>query len=140
MAIYNAVPPPPELAAQQQQQQQQQPPPPPQPSQGAHHQHTPSAASTVIVDVEAWTISALEALSVSPVARGTGTPLSIAIDEHAHHAATRASRISIAEGHPAAGMTPPRRPPSARDSQRKREMLLKGKEGSRQRRRWENGT
>ena len=34
---------------------------------------------------------------------------------------------------------PIRRPPSRRDSQRKREMLLKGKEGSRQRRRWENG-
>ncbi|TPX14141.1 uncharacterized protein E0L32_000535 [Thyridium curvatum] len=172
MAIYSAVPPPPDLAsagtasatttAQQQQQgpstpqhhDQQQQSQPPYP----HHGHTQSGS----LDIEAWTVSALEALSVSPIARGTGTPLSINIDQHHHHhrhkktrkngddgeevvqtttMTTSAGRVALAidPDHPAAGMTPPRRPPSRRDSQRKRDMLLKGKEGSRQRRRWENG-
>ncbi len=121
MAIYSAVPPPPEHTAG---------------SVGPpHHQHTPSAASTI--DIEAWTVSALEALSVSPIARGTGTPLSIPIDDRLPTPA----RVQIDPAHHRAttGPAPPPRPPSRRDSQRRREALLKGNEGSRQRRRWENG-
>lgn len=117
MAIYSAVPPPPALQphsnAQPQnasQQQQQQPP-----------------AASGALDIEAWTISALEALSVSPTATGVtaGRPLGIPLDEHANAQATTDA------------ITPPRRPPSRRDSLRRRELLLKGKEGSRQRRRYD---
>jgi hypothetical protein len=123
MAIYSAVPPPPEAAGSSQ-----------------HHQHTTSGASTV--DIEAWTVSALEALSVSPIARGTGTPLSIPIDDAPVpvRRSTPGRRAEVIPGdHPAAGMTPPKRPLSRRDSQKRREAILKGKEGSRARRRWENG-
>ena len=71
MAMYSAVPPPPELAAD---------PAPASPLSALRSQaNQPSTG----VDIDAWTISALQSLSVSPVARGTGTPLAIAIDsEH----------------------------------------------------------
>lgn len=132
MAIYSAVAPPEEM------------PPPHHPSQAsAQPQHIPqhfrSASGTI--DIEAWTIAALESLSVSsPVAPGAGAgaaPLSIPLDDPS---ATNAARVTIAvDGDVAAatGITPPRRPPSRRDSMRRRELLLKGKEGSRQRRRWD---
>lgn len=130
MAIFSAVPPPSDT-----------------PSQGAtsqalpHHGH--SASGTI--DIEAWTVSALESLSVSPIARGTGTPLSIPLDEHGNPRSANATaagitgerRVTIALDGDAAAVTPPRRPPSRRDSMRRREALLKGKEGSRQRRRWD---
>ncbi|TDZ54273.1 hypothetical protein CTRI78_v006442 [Colletotrichum trifolii] len=94
----------------------------------------PSQTPTAPIDIEAWTISALESLSVSPVARGTGTPLAINIDEQVKTDAT----VTIATDVPATNQTPIRRPLSRRDSQKKREALLKGNEGSRARRRWEN--
>ncbi len=119
MAVYSDVPP---------------PPPEPAPGNTASQQHTPSAASTV--DIEAWTLSALSALSVSSIARGTGTPLSIPIDDHEPSSGLRLPPSSAPAGGPP---KPPRRPPSRRDSQRRREAVLKGNEGSRQRRRWENG-
>lgn len=134
MAIYSAVPPPPALqphsTAQPQNASQQQPPP----------------AASGAVDIEAWTISALEALSVSPTATGitAGRPLGIPLDEHATNAqgttTARVVTIATADGtHPTTtdAITPPRRPPSRRDSLRRRELLLKGKEGSRQRRRYD---
>ncbi|KAI1498901.1 R3H-associated N-terminal domain-containing protein [Biscogniauxia marginata] len=132
MAIYSAVPPPPELAgvATTDTDHQHQP-------QHAQHSVTATAVSPSSggVDVEAWTLSALESLSVSPVARGTGTPLSIPLDEHA----SKKPSVSIQDPRAkSSAITPPPRPPSSRDSQRRREALLKGKEGSRQRRRWEN--
>ncbi len=116
-----------------------------------HHQAHPSTASTATVDIEAWTINALEALSVSPIARGTGTPLSIPLDQHGESAAPRSTTpgrqvqmklrgvVFDNEDHDV-DFIPPRRPPSRRDSMRRRDALLKGNEGSRQRRRWENGT
>jgi hypothetical protein len=129
MAIYSSVPPPPELqgaATEQQPEQQQQQP-------------TPSAiavAPSGQIDIEAWTISALESLSVSPAVTGT-TPLSIPLDQNVQ-STTRKPTVRVQE--PADNViTPPRRPPSRRDSMKRREALLKGKEGSRQRRRWENG-
>ncbi|KAL7629133.1 hypothetical protein AAE478_000652 [Parahypoxylon ruwenzoriense] len=132
MAIYSAVPPPPELAATTANSNQQ------QQEEGSHQLPDPTttAASPTSngADIEAWTISALEALSVSPVARGTGAPLSIPLDEHL-------KKPSVAIQDPrskSTTITPPPRPLSRRDSQRRREALLKGKEGSRQRRRWEN--
>ncbi|KAK4098340.1 hypothetical protein N658DRAFT_432269 [Parathielavia hyrcaniae] len=125
-----------------------------QPSQShpthAHHQHSLSDASTATVDIEAWTAAALESLSISPIARGTGSVLSIPLDTD-HNPAPEFPRNG-SEGMKLRGVafegddtdafgaaiTPPRRPPSRRDSMRRRDALLKGKEGSRQRRRWEN--
>ncbi|TQS32970.1 hypothetical protein Golomagni_06699 [Golovinomyces magnicellulatus] len=92
------------------------------------------------IDIDAWTVSALESLSVSPVARGTGTPLSIPIDDRARTIRTPTGEMKTVQfdrGTPSPPLVP-RRPPSRRDSMVKREALLKGKEGSRQRRRWEN--
>ncbi|KAK4110956.1 hypothetical protein N656DRAFT_799669 [Canariomyces notabilis] len=133
-----------------------QPTHPPQPL----HQHTVSNASTATVDIEAWTVAALESLSIAPIARGTGNTLSIPLDgshrnqgkpaendDHAGDDVTSRMRLrgvafgETTDGDDAgygAGITPPRRLPSRRDSMRRREALLKGKEGSRQRRRWEN--
>ncbi|TFB00169.1 hypothetical protein CCMA1212_007855, partial [Trichoderma ghanense] len=129
MAIYSAVPPPPES------------PPPSQSPANIIYPSTP--ASGTAIDIEAWTISALQSLSVSPIARGTGSPLSIPLDALAGPSKRSASRqqVTIATSSEEVKVTvvsPPRRPPSARDSQKRREALLKGKEGSRQRRRWEN--
>ncbi|KAL2190421.1 hypothetical protein L209DRAFT_178339 [Thermothelomyces heterothallicus CBS 203.75] len=129
-------------------------------SQPALHQHSLSNASTATVDIEAWTVAALESLSIAPVARGTGNALSIPLDGDAlpgqrestpHNGAggrgtpsgmkLRGVAFDHARGPAApygAAITPPRRPPSRRDSMRRRDALLKGKEGSRQRRRWEN--
>lgn len=128
MAIFSAVPPPPES------------PPPSQTTANGIFPATPTANATI--DIEAWTISALQSLSVSPIARGTGTPLSIPLDALATPSKRSVSRQQVtivASTTEAAVVTPPRRPPSARDSLKRRDALLKGKEGSRQRRRWENG-
>ncbi len=131
MAIYSAVPPPPELGGSTttSENNYQQP-----------HQQNPATSagnSSGAIDIETWTLSALQSLSVSPVAGGTGTPLSIPLDE----SAKRKSAVIIQDPRAdSSAITPPPRPPSRRDSLRRREALLKGKEGSRQRRRWENGT
>ncbi|KAI9158253.1 hypothetical protein HJFPF1_06245 [Paramyrothecium foliicola] len=136
MAIYSAVPPPPEHQT-------------PSSLPPAQAPATPGTVSSGI-DIDAWTISALQSLSVSPVARGTGTPLAIPIDEPPSpiaFTAAAASRQSqqqpavqfIKSDPPVLETTPPRRPLSRRDSQKRRDALLKGNEGSRQRRRWENG-
>lgn len=134
MAIYSAVPPPPALQSHSTAQSQN--------AEQQHEQQQPAAASGAL-DIEAWTISALEALSVSPTATGTtGRPLGIPLDEHPNNAQPAAARVTIATADgtnpPTTDtITPPRRPPSRRDSLRRRELLLKGKEGSRQRRRYD---
>lgn len=86
------------------------------------------------IDIDAWTISALQSLSVSPTALGTGTPLAIPIDD-----ATPSSKPARATFKPSAQGTVRRPPPLQRDSMKRREALLRGNQGSRQRRRWENG-
>ncbi|KAI0199163.1 R3H-associated N-terminal domain-containing protein [Astrocystis sublimbata] len=136
MAIFSAVPPPPALggAESAQPQQQQQPP------------HTAASASPLSslsanangVDIEAWTISALQSLSVSPAAQGTGTPLAIPLGETKANKKEKPPVTIYDPRDEAEAISPPRRPPSRRDSMKRREALLKGKEGSRQRRRWEN--
>jgi hypothetical protein len=91
-----------------------------------------TSTSTPAVDIDAWTVSALQSLSVSPSARGTGVTLSIPLD-------TTGER-DYADGATARPAYKPRKDPLLRrDSQRRREALLKGKEGSRRRQRWENG-
>lgn len=82
-------------------------------------------AATSSVDIEAWTVSALESLSVSPAARGTGVTLSIPLERDDAETAKAAYK--------------PRKEPLRRDSLKRRDALLKGKEGSRRRQRWENG-
>ncbi|KAM7198430.1 R3H-associated N-terminal domain containing protein [Naviculisporaceae sp. PSN 640] len=131
--------------------------PPPASTAASLHQHTVSNASTATVDIEAWTVSALESLNIAPIARGTGNALSIPLDESSTRAKAKPTDAEIevarlklrnavvfddndapvidAYGN---SIIPPRRPPSRRDSMKKRDALLKGKEGSRQRRRWEN--
>ncbi|GKT61786.1 UV-damaged DNA-binding protein [Colletotrichum tofieldiae] len=129
MAIYGAVPPPEEIdhpvAAT--------PDVPPQSQTPVAAHIAAQSATTGSIDIEAWTVSALESLSVSPVARGTGVPLTINLDEQ-----VKKTAVTIATDAPPAQQAPIRRPLSRRDSQKKRDALLKGNEGSRQRRRWEN--
>ncbi|KAK2000450.1 hypothetical protein LX36DRAFT_572198 [Colletotrichum falcatum] len=156
MAIYNAVPPPQDpdhpVAA-----GTDVPPPQSQTPVAAYlaSQSATAAATTTTtttpIDIEAWTVSALESLSVSPAARGTGGPL-LSIDLDQQQPKNRAVPVPVPVPAPAAddeNNTPPpppaqnqnppiRRPLSRRDSQKKRDALLKGSEGSRQRRRWEN--
>jgi hypothetical protein len=132
MAIYSAVPPPQQVAA-----------PTASVDHPPSHGHSISNASTATVDIEAWTVSALESLSISPVAVGTGNPLTIPLDQHSERPTVatgmklRNVRIDAPIG---TSVTPARRSRMRRDSMERREALLKGNEGSRQRRRWENGT
>ncbi|KAH6895727.1 R3H-associated N-terminal domain-containing protein [Thelonectria olida] len=129
MAIYSAVPPP-----DQQTNVSATPPPPP----AINAPSTP--VTNGAIDIDAWTISALQSLSVSPVARGTGSPLAINLDEEVK-VKVKAKETSVVRNVDFVEDMEPgplRRPPSRRDSQRTRDALLKGKEGSRQRRRWEN--
>ena len=112
MAIYSSVPPPEQAAA------------------------VAANAPTIPIDIESWTVSALESLSVSPTARGTNTGLTIPLDEVPAKTVT----LSIPAPTTAAVSPPkPRREVLRRDSLKRREALLKGKEGSRRRQRWENG-
>lgn len=128
MAIYSAVPPPPGLGA---------------PANAATQQPQAQAANTAAtaapIDIEAWTVSALQSLSLSPNAAGT-TGLSIPLDEPLGHGGRAPAKVTVHDPRAMAdGISPPRRPPSRRDSMKRRDAALKGKEGSRQRRRWENG-
>lgn len=86
--------------------------------------------SLAAADIEAWTLQALESLQVSPQAVDTGVNLKIPLDE---------PRIRDREHVSASTKTYKRRESFVRDSQKKRDALLKGKEGSRRRQRWENG-
>ncbi|OAQ68862.1 uv-damaged DNA-binding protein [Pochonia chlamydosporia 170] len=119
MAIYSAVPPPEDLT-----------------NNPTQLQSPSTPVTNGAIDIDAWTISALQSLSVSPVARGTGTPLSIPLDDAATVIQKETRVVAFRESSDDNGL--PRRPPSRRDSMKRRDELLKGKEGSRQRRRWEN--
>lgn len=81
-------------------------------------------------DIEAWSVSALESLRISPTARGTGIALSVPLDQDKPLKDATLSRPATYK---------PRKELLKRDSQKHRESLLKGKEGSRRRQRWENG-
>lgn len=105
MAIYSAVPPP--------EQQQQQP----------QQQASTTATARQPIDIEAWTASAFQSLTVSA---GSGVQLSIPLDD-------------VEAAKPPKTTYRPHREPIRRDSQKRRDALLKGKEGSRRRQRWENG-
>ena len=99
------------------------------------------------ISIEAWTeqaTEALQAVSLSSASgvRGTSTSLSIPLDAHSLATHTRHSQgtdelLRLSDTHSAYR---PRREPIRRDSLKRREALLKGKEGSRRRQRWENGS
>jgi hypothetical protein len=107
---------------------------------------TPSNVEAA-ANMRAWTKQAAEALqsvnlsSKSP--RGTSARLSIPLDPSATVATSKAPLYdNIRTTTPAQGQvhtTNGKRALIRRDSLERREALLKGKEGSRQRRRWENG-
>lgn len=92
------------------------------------------------IDIEAWTEQATVALSSvtisapADVAQGATVTLAIPLDEHDAHA-----RPALAAAAKEGGYYR-RKEPLRRDSMKRREALLKGKEGSRRRQRWENGT
>lgn len=96
-------------------------PPPGHPSQATINAQLSQA------DIEAWTLQALASLEVNPSARGTGVKLAIPLD-------TDPTTDDSPRKYPK-----PRRESFQRDSQKHRDLLLKGKEGSRRRQRWENG-
>ncbi|KAL9103159.1 MAG: hypothetical protein Q9163_001764 [Psora crenata] len=88
------------------------------------------------VDIAARTEQATHALNAVTLASpggvaGTSGSLAIDLDEHAQR------KIQAPAG-PAVPVDRPRREPLRRDSLKRREALLKGKEGSRRRTRWEN--
>ena len=108
------------------------------PKVGFYVQSTPSAQP---MNIEAWTehaTRALGAVSISSTseARGTSESLAIPLDEHPAPRPTASSHQRARDSEPSIR---PRPEPIRRDSLKRREALLKGKEGSRQRRRWENG-
>ena len=94
-------------------------------------------------DIETWTEHAAESLNAISISlpqtlRGTTASLAIRTDES--HAAKGIEAVKDERFVNEANVTlPPRREPLRRDSLKRRDALLKGKEGSRQRRRWENG-
>lgn len=96
------------------------------------------------IDIEAWTEQAtisLNAISLSSPdgVRGTSVSLAIPLDEQV--AAKRVAPLDGEHRTPDNSSTyRPRHEPLRRDSLKRREALLKGKEGSRRRQRWENGS
>ncbi|SLM40774.1 thymidylate synthase [Lasallia pustulata] len=101
-----------------------------------------SAPSAQPIDIEAWTEQATEALHAIAISspggvRGTSVTLAIPLDEHPASKQTDALAASQRVGD-AFPVYRPRREPLRRDSLKRREALLKGKEGSRRRQRWEN--
>jgi hypothetical protein len=87
-------------------------------------QQAPSTpAAQQVIESANWT-GGLATLSISPSAFRNGGTLTIPLGGEAE--ALKAVRS--------------RKEPLKRDSMKRREALLKGKEGSRRRQRWENGT
>ena len=105
----------------------------------AFHEQSPAQS----VDIEAWTdhtAEALNAISISSpqTLRGTTASLAIKLDENYATKGMEAKRDERFANETNPSFTPYREP-LRRDSLKRRDALLKGKEGSRQRRRWENG-
>ncbi len=109
----------------------------------------PQAPSNVqqSTNVAAWTeqaIDALQSVNLSAEAaqrapRRTSVTITVPLDER-HESGPRGADGSHNYGSRQAHTTYGRSEPVPRDSLKRREALLKGKEGSRQRRRWENGS
>ena len=94
------------------------------------------------LNIEAWTEQATRSLSAvsisSPGVRNTSESLGIPLDERPEPKAASTTSKGQNDHRPDRTYCA-RREPLRRDSMKRRDALLKGKEGSRQRRRWENG-
>ncbi|KAL8793759.1 MAG: hypothetical protein Q9195_003701 [Heterodermia aff. obscurata] len=104
----------------------------------AFHEHSPAQS----MDIDAWTEHAAQSLNPISISspqtlRGTTTPLAIKLDETYATKSTEAIKDERYANETSSTL-PSRREPLRRDSLKRRDALLKGKEGSRQRRRWEN--
>ena len=109
------------------------------PAAGAYDGHgAPISSASQTINIEAWTEQATQSLNAVHLSSSSGvrgTSVSLAIDLDEHHAPKRDAEAE--DGRPTYR---PRREPMRRDSLKRREALLKGKEGSRRRTRWENGS
>jgi hypothetical protein len=102
------------------------------------------------IDIDAWTEQATVALGSVAISVPGDVPhhppppsvtLAIPLDEHDAPAAPAAAARPVGASAAAKeGGYYLRKEPLRRDSMKRREALLKGKEGSRRRQRWENGT
>ncbi len=113
-------------------------------AKGTTHVHGPNQATAQPINIEAWTEQAAESLnavSLPPLGgiRGTSARLAIPLDEQtaAQRTATTGEQRRMLD---ASTSDRPLHEPLRRDSLKRREALLKGKEGSRRRQRWENGS
>ncbi|KAI4101451.1 MAG: hypothetical protein L6R37_004926 [Teloschistes peruensis] len=94
------------------------------------------------INIQAWTEQATQSLNAVSLSspggvRGTSVSLAIPLDEQA--AAKRSAGAAEGQHGPdTSEAVRPHREPLRRDSLKRREALLKGKEGSRRRQRWEN--
>lgn len=96
------------------------------------------------INIEAWTEEATQSLNAvslgsAGIIPGTSGSLAIDLDEPTHHKQDGVSGNALQADDALSGHRPRREPPR-RDSLKRREALLKGKEGSRRRTRWENGS
>jgi hypothetical protein len=101
-------------------------------------------ANTTYVSVESWTEDAVRAMStmtigVPAAVRGTSVALQIPLDGDLTDKTGTANGEGISAAEAVRSGYVLRRKTSNRDSLRTREAILKGKDGSRNRRRWENG-
>jgi hypothetical protein len=99
----------------------------------------PTAAQPI--DIEAWTEQATAAISGLTIsgareAQGASVLLQIPLDDHPQPRPTPAATAAKEGG---SAVYYKHKEPLRRDSLKRREALLKGKEGSRRRQRWENG-
>ena len=104
----------------------------------------PNASPPHPINIEVWTEEATQSLNavslVSPVGiPGTSVSLAIDLDEQSRPKQNGVASTGHREDNVESGFHP-RREPLRRDSLKRREALLKGKEGSRRRTRWENGS
>ena len=105
------------------------------PSSSAYGDHgAPNPSPPQPINIEAWTEQATQSLSnVSLSSNGAReASISLAIDLD--------NPVAQNDGGERPSIYRPRREPMRRDSLKRREALLRGKEGSRRRTRWENGS
>lgn len=105
----------------------------------------PSQYAAGGVNIEAWTAETIQSMSTLQISaatvpgpvRGATVTLDIPLDDELP---PRSRQVTAAEAAAmAARANYKRREPLRRDSMKRREALLRGKEGSRRRQKWENG-
>ena len=115
------------------------------PPQGNITHPGPPASS---IDIEAWTEQATAAMGTVTIStpgevQGAAVMLQIPLDEHSAPRTVPAGGVKLAKeaGRETGAVHTVyrRKEPIRRDSLKRREAVLKGKEGSRRRQRWENG-